>query len=235
MNPLKTHALPANPFLFNQRFICVAMRILILILFFGLISWSSKPSEEIRDPNFLINELALELSLEADGHFEKIESFQTRLLSLKTDLKSSKKNSKKELKTLLEIGRLNLALEELETDHDFNISKIRYVKGIEIIKALYEKVLSLDHHFSSVRTFSDFNKITNPNQYPEFGKLKEHLEDKKSKKAILPISDLLSQNILASFTQTIVNLTNSSLTENQKKEELEQIECILDFTLRMHG
>ncbi len=235
MNPFKLHALPCIPFFFGLRFFRIAMRIFILILFFGLISWSSEPKEEMQDPNFLVEELTQELFLESVIHFEKKEGLQTRLSSLKTDLKSSKRNSKKELKTLVEIGRLNLELEELETNHDFNISKIRYVKGIEIIKALYEKVLSLDHHFSSVRTFSEINKITNPNQYPEFGKLKEHLEDKKSKKAILPISDLLSQNILASFTQTIVNLSNSSLTENQKKDEIEQIECILDFTLRMHN
>jgi len=235
MNPLKPHALPFSNLPFSIRIFRVAMRILILIFFLGLVSWSSKSSKETLDPNLLIKELTHELAIESVTHFSKIENLQKELKNLKEGLKTSKKSSKKELKMLVEIGRLNLALEEIETDHDFNVSKIRYVKGIEIIKALYEKVLSLDHHFSSVRTFSEISKITNPNQYPEFGKLKEHLQDKKSKKAILPISDLLSQNIMASFTQIIINLSNSSLTEDQKREEIEQIECILDFTLRMHN
>ena len=52
-----------------------------------------------------------------------------------------------------------------------DVSKVRYLKGLQIIKILYEKVLSLDHHFASVRSLNEINKISNPNQYPEYGKL----------------------------------------------------------------
>jgi len=235
MNPLKPHALPFSNLPFSNSFFRVAIRTLLLTIILGLISWKASSPKEPDDPNLLIDDLVEELAFETQLHFSEREHIASKICALKLSLKSSKKSAKKELRTLVEIGKLNLALEEVDQNHDFNIAKIRYVKGIEIIKALYEKVLSLDHHFSSVRTFSEISKITNPNQYPEFSRLKEHLEDRKNKKTGLPISDLLSQNILATFTQTLVNLSNSSLTDNQKQDEIEQIECILDFTLRMHN
>ena len=39
--------------------------------------------------------------------------------------------------------------------------------------------MSLDHHFASVRTFSEISKMANPNQYPEFEKVKNLVKEKK--------------------------------------------------------
>lgn len=37
---------------------------------------------------------------------------------------------------------------------------MKYLKGLQIIRIMYEKVLSLDHHFASVRTLSEISKLS---------------------------------------------------------------------------
>lgn len=115
------------------------------------------------------------------------------------------------------------------------ITKVRYIKGLQIIKILYEKVLSLDHHFASVRTFSEINKIANPNQYTEYEKLKNVVKHKKDKKSGVDLSQILNGNPLVSVVNTFTNMVVSSMSKEEKEEGLQNIECILDFTLRMQN
>src|SRR5690606_38484501 len=123
----------------------------------------------------------------------------------------------------------------LKEDEVKDLSKIRYLKGVQIIKTLYEKVLSLDHHFASVRTFSEINKMANPNQYPEFEKVKELVKSKKDKKQGFDLTSVLGTNTIVSVVNTFSNMLVSGLTKEEKETELKNIECIIDFTLRMQG
>jgi hypothetical protein len=131
---------------------------------------------------------------------------------------------------LLKEEILSLKKEEMQ-----DLSKIRYLKGLQIIRLLYEKVLSLDHHFASVRTFSEINKISNPNQYPEYEKLKEIVKSRKDRKAGFDLTSILGTNTIVSVVQTFSNLMVSSLSKDEKDKEIANIECILDFTLRMQN
>jgi len=112
---------------------------------------------------------------------------------------------------------------------------VRYLKGLQIIKILYEKVLSLDHHFASVRSLNEISKISNPNQYPEYGKLKEIIANKRDKKTAFDLSAVLGSNTIVSVVQTFTNMISSSLTKEEKEKELANVDCILDFTLRMQN
>ena len=47
--------------------------------------------------------------------------------------------------------QLEETLDELQQDHELKLLKVRYRKSIEIVKMLYEKILSMDHHFSSMK------------------------------------------------------------------------------------
>ncbi len=133
-------------------------------------------------------------------------------------------------KDLLKEEILFLKKEEMQ-----DLSKIRYLKGLQIIRLLYEKVLSLDHHFASVRTFSEINKLSNPNQYPEYEKLKEIVKQRKDRKAGFDLTSILGTNTIVSVVQTFSNLMVSSLSKDEKDKEIANIECILDFTLRMQN
>lgn len=120
-------------------------------------------------------------------------------------------------------------------DNSGEVSKIRYLKGLQIIKILYEKVLSLDHHFASVRTLNEINKISNPNQYPEYEKLKDLISSKKDKKTGFDLTSVLGTNTIVSVVQTFTNMLGSSLSKDEKEKEMANVECILDFTLRMQN
>ncbi len=121
----------------------------------------------------------------------------------------------------------------LNRENANEIAKIRYLKGLQIIKSLYEKVLGLDHHFSSVRTLSEINRISNPNQYPEYAQLKEVVSAKKDRKFSVDLTSVLGTNTIVSLVQTFTNMIGSALTKEEKERELARVECILDFTLRM--
>ncbi|HMI08145.1 MAG TPA: hypothetical protein VK528_11400 [Flavobacterium sp.] len=136
---------------------------------------------------------------------------------------------------LIEKDKIADEIKQLTIENNNELSKIRYLKGLQVIKILYEKVLSLDHHFASVRTLSEINKISNPNQYPEYSKLKELVSAKKDKKFAVDLTGILGSNSIVSLVQTFTNMIGSSLTKVEKEKELANVECILDFTLRMQN
>ena len=136
---------------------------------------------------------------------------------------------------LIRKDKLNQEIGILQTGLENEISKIRYLKGLQIIKILYEKVLSLDHHFASVRTLNEINKISNPNQYPEYSKLKDIVAGKRDKKSAFDLTSVLGSNTIVSVVQTFTNMLGSNMTKEEKERELGNVDCILDFTLRMQN
>lgn len=134
---------------------------------------------------------------------------------------------------LIQKDQIKELIEQLQKENNAEVAKVRYLKGLQIIKILYEKVLSLDHHFASVRTFNEISKMANPNQYPEYNKLRELIASKKDKKGGFELTSLLGTNMIASVMQTFSNLVVSTLSKDEREAELSKVECILDFSLRM--
>ncbi len=75
--------------------------------------------------------------------------------------------------------------------------------------------------------------MSNPNNYQEFSQVKDMLNKKKDKKTGFSLTSLLGQNIYTSAIDMIFNLFTSDASPKEKNAELQKIECILDFTLRM--
>jgi len=137
---------------------------------------------------------------------------------------------------LLEKDRLKEDLEQLALSEITDVSKIRYIKGLQIIKILYEKTLALDHHFASVSTFNEIHKIANPNQYPEFANMKELIDSKANKKSGFDLTTILGSNVYTSVAHSFISLfNNDNASKKEKEASLKEVECILDFTLRMHN
>ena len=124
-------------------------------------------------------------------------------------------------------------IQALQVEQNNEITKIKYLKGLHIIKLLYEKVLSLDHHCASSRSFQELNNMANPNQYKEFIKFKEVVQAKREKKSLVDLPALLSGNTIISVVQSVSNLVNSSISKEEKEKELAAVACLLDFSLRM--
>lgn len=187
-----------------------------------------------KEPNEIVAEMTTAIRRVQKEHHSKNEQLNRQLTVLNNRL-AVESNRDRKLDFLIQKDEIKEQMRLLQLETNSEISKIRYLKGLQVIKTLYEKVLSLDHHFASVRTLNEINKISNPNQYPEYSKLKEVVNAKKDKKTSLDLTSVLGTNTIVSVVQTFTNMIASSLTKEEKEKELANVDCILDFTLRMQN
>ncbi len=186
-----------------------------------------------REPADVLDEITLECRQIIMKYQKQALVYTDSIEVIKTRLQTETSNSVK-LDLLITKDAYQDQVLRLKATAEGDITKLRYIKGLEIVRILYDKVLGLDHHFASVRTFSEINKLGNPNNYQEFTKIKDVIKNNRDKKSF-DLTKLLGQNIVASVIQTFSGLLNSGLSKEDKEKELEQVECILDFTLRMHN
>jgi hypothetical protein len=211
----------------------IALLFLALLIVLPGPSFAGSPIRHPKDDlQQIINKLILECR-QLRNQYQLKESVLNDSLGLVIKSMEKPMEVEKKLQLFFDMQEINAQKEKLWQDFESDITKTRYLKGIEIIRILYDKVLSLDHHFSSVRTFSEINKISNPNNYPEFSNLKELLK-KSDKKGIGNLTPLLGNNLIVSVIQSLTGLWNSGLNKEDREKEMQQIECIMDFTLRMN-
>lgn len=130
---------------------------------------------------------------------------------------------------------IQTAIQQNENSFQQTTLEIRYRKGIDMIKLLYEKILGLEHHFSSMQTYQNVASLSNPNSYPEFKEAKQMLNQNQHKKFGLKMPTLLETNPFMSATFTIVSLFLSPGDKIEKEKDFEEVACILDFTVRMNA
>lgn len=209
------------------------MKTLFACLFF----WIGNPvlmAVPESDPNLMLEQMAGEILWTRSQYLTRLTWLELELAVLDESLERER-----DLETTLHLlwrkDRVQTRIKVLGGEQNAEIAKIRYLKGLQIMKSLYEKVLGLDHHFSSVRTLGEISKIANPNQYPEYARLRELVAAKKDKKFSVDLVGILGSNTIVSLVQTFTNMIGSSLTAGEKQRELGNVACILDFTLRMQG
>ena len=207
---------------------------LMVILFLLFSKAHAFVKVEDNNPNEIVAQLVKEIKAVNDRYEASIELKEQELVQVNKALQIAY-SSEQKIDLLVLKDKINDDIKALKIDKSSDISKIRYLKGLQIIKILYEKVLSLDHHFASVRTLNEINKISNPNQYPEYEKLKDLVSSKKDKKTGFDLTSVLGTNTIVSVVQTFTNMMSSSLTKDEKEKELGNVDCILDFTLRMQN
>jgi len=172
--------------------------------------------------------------MEISIHYEGIRNgIQSQLYQVSSSLNNSS-SIDEQVALLILKNQLQERLEFTKLSEVSDLSKIRYLKGLQIIKLLYEKMLSLDHHFASVATFNEINNLSNPNHYPRFVKHKQTIKNNASKKQGFNLTNILGDNIYTSIMHSLVSLFTSNTSKGEKETSIKEIECILDFTLRMH-
>lgn len=139
------------------------------------------------------------------------------------------------LSSLIEIRRLEKKIQKIEYQFDLKFTKFRYKKGIEVLKMVYEKILSLDHHFATLRSFQDISTLSNPNSYPEFVKIKESLKNNTKSKDPIQLPSFLDNNPLISMGYTVVSSFFGTGNKKKRKQDLSDISCLLDFSLSMQS
>ncbi len=139
----------------------------------------------------------------------------------------------KRFDALVQQRSLEKRINALKVDSDIELVCFRYRKGIEVLKMIYEKVLSLDHHFSGLRTYQNISMLSNPNSFPEFVKAKEYLKANSKSKNRVNLPSLLDNNPLFSMGYTLMYSFFGSENKSKKAEQIDNISCLLDFTLAM--
>ncbi len=181
----------------------------------------------------IFRELSAELTCIESRYAPSIERLELALADERASFVTANSTEAK-MRSLIRREEIREEIRMLKLDSVSEISKVRYLKGLQIIKILYEKVLGLDHHFASVRTLGEINRIANPTQYPEYAKLQETLAEKKDRRGF-DLSAILGTNAIVSVVQTFTNMLGSGLSREEKEKQLASVECILDFTLRMQN
>ncbi len=103
-----------------------------------------------------------------------------------------------------------------------------------MLKMLYEKILSMDHHFTSLRTNQQIMKISNPHEYPAFKEVKVLLGERMKKKHGFTLPAVMESNPFLSAAFSIVGLALGGGEGKLRQDQIDAISCILDFTVRMH-
>lgn len=205
-----------------------------LFALMALVAGKVFPTPGDAGPDEVFKEMTLAIAA-VNSEYAKKKAFRDIQLSQLNRSLQTETNRDRQLDLLVLKSRLQDEQIALAAENANEISKIRYLKGLQVVRILYEKVLGLDHHFASVRTLNEINKISNPNQYPEYSKLKELVANKRDRKNSFDLTALLGGNAIVSVVQTFTGMLNSGLSKEDKEKELANVDCILDFTLRMQN
>lgn len=139
-------------------------------------------------------------------------------------------------RAMLQRDRLQQEKRLLEENKILELTRARFRKGLEIIKLIYEKTLSLEHHFASLKTYNSVAALSNPNSFPDFQKSRELLEERLKKKTGFRLPQIMQTNPFLSAAYTLAaSLMNNDNESAQRDKEMEKISCILDFTVRMNA
>lgn len=187
-----------------------------------------------KTPDELVAEMQVEIQVVIREYLTRKTQLEKELVEVSQKLAIAQDDPQR-IDLLMRKETIKDQIMTIRNQNNNEVSKIRYLKGLQIIKILYEKVLGLDHHFASVRSLSEISKISNPNQYPEYSKLKDVIAAKRDKKTAFDLTSVLGTNTIVSVVQTFTNMISSSLTKDEKEKELASVECVLDFTLRMQN
>ncbi len=219
----------------SYRSLYQSFRILLFFFFGGFPVFGFAISDSLTFSRIL-KQTQIEISITNKKYAQKINQLQQNLTTAKYQLNQINKNKRKKyLRKLHQRFSLEDSIRNIHSEHEIDLLKIRYRKGIELIKIVYEKTLSLDHHFTSMQTFSNIMMLSNPHSYPEFQKTKALLEKSTQKKFSAGMPLLFESNPYLSATSMLVTTLLSNNKKEDKEEGLEKISCILDFTVRMNS
>ncbi len=206
-----------------------------LILFLSLLAKAERVSNGNPIDNFCID-FEFEMTT---AQYEYANTYRQLVLEIKEVnnllIRQSGKSRKKFRKTLDRKFDLENKLSISKRYYEVTTLEIRYKKGIDLIKLLYEKILGLEHHFTGMQVYQNVAMLSNPNAYPEFKRAKEVLSQKRQKRYALDMPSLLQSNPFMSATFTLVSTFLSNGNRDQRQKDFDEIACILDFTVRMNA
>jgi hypothetical protein len=126
-----------------------------------------------------------------------------------------------------------LSAKTQQMSDDLTCLQERYKTGIELIKLLYEKTLDLEHHFTGLHLHQSIARMTNPHEYPQFKEAQKEIQLKQKKNLNVSLPAMLESNPFIAVTYAIMGIVVGNMNGSEKKERLNRLACVMDFTLRM--
>lgn len=165
----------------------------------------------------------------------ELGSIDRKLIQLENKLLRTDLDPTIKLELLFALRKIERTRDRIELRNEISLHVFRYRKGLEILKMIFEKILSLDHHFSSLASYQEIAMLSNPNSYPEFVKIKEQLKENTKLKNKVKLPDLLDNNPMFSMGYTLLYSVFGSDKKIKREDYIKRISCLLDFTLSMHS
>lgn len=213
----------------------ISLNAVFFFLFFTLLTSPAKAVDSLAFENILIG-LDAEIHMMEAHHFRSMEKLNTELHAINLQLENWSGRKSRKFNQALEKKLLLLdSIDDAQTNWDIALLKVRYRRGVDLIRLMYEKVLGLDHHFSGLRTYQHISVLSNPHSYPEFEEVQTFIRKNKNKKYNMRLPSLLEGNPFVSATFTLVSVLLGENGRREKEANVDKISCILDFTLSMNG
>ena len=188
--------------------------------------------------NFLIDLETAEISVAekfARASSEILEDVNRADDLLRKSVKANIPNLRAHLRIQYKREKLLRELRLIDQKFQLELTRLRYTKGLEIIRLLYEKILALDHHFSSIQVQQQIAAVSNPHHYAAFRETEQHLSKAQKKDHAISLPAILQSNPYLSTTFSLITSVLGSDHPQKREEQLDEISCILDFTARMHS
>jgi hypothetical protein len=182
-----------------------------------------------------LNDAISEYHALAESYASQSAPVYLRLKEVHTQLAApGKRKASKTIRLLLEERALEDSLRQISNAYTLKVVRLRYRKSVEIVKMLYEKILSMDHHFSSMLVQQELSNLSNPHHYPEFEEARALIEDKVKRKYGFVLPNLLSGNPFLSASFSLIGLMVAGGDAKNKQDRTDKMACVLDFTVRMY-
>ena len=162
----------------------------------------------------LYHELNIEITQKQDYWLDQLTDLNIQLKEVKNAISiletSTYSKPDQLIRMLIQKDKIRDQLFKAEEDFQIELSRIRYKKGLELIKMIYEKILGLDHHFTSLQTYQNVVTLSNPNNFSEFKDAKSIISGRVNKKNAIQLPNLLESNPFVSMTYSMVCLLYTS-------------------------
>ncbi len=114
------------------------------------------------------------------------------------------------------------------------LSVRRYRKGLELIRWLYEKALSLEYHFSSLQLNERVDALANPMNFKAFRKSLAELENLTGEREkMLELPEVLLQNSDSGTLYLLMMAMQGKGKQKERQQVLDEVACLLRFLMEM--
>ena len=185
-----------------------------------------------------ISELQSEITkLKIDAEKQQIE-YNKQLKELDetlNDLRAKSNTNKNISERITALENKQLLLEKKSNDervNDLNILKTRYLAGVVTSERIISKLRTLSNAYALALLHSDYNSLSNPNNYNEYKskieEIKEYVGDEDVFVSKIDFHNSLINSIY-SISAFLLNIENDD--DDLQKQKAEDLLCIMDFTL----